>query len=53
MFQWNYGSLKTVNSSMNSVSDEEIKSIMQKAYNIFESNLNSVLNILGQGGSNE
>lgn len=53
MFQWNYGALKTVNSSMNSVSDEEIKSIMQKAYNIFESNLNSVLNILGQGGSNE
>lgn len=53
MFQWNYGALKTVNSSMNSVSDEEIKSIMQKTYNIFESNLNSVLNILGQGGSNE
>ena len=32
---------------------EEIKSIMQKAYNVFQNNLNEVLNILKEGGSNE
>lgn len=53
MFNWNYGALKTVSSSMKSVNDEEIKSIMQKAYNIFENNLNLVLNVLNEGGSNE
>lgn len=53
MFQWNYGALKTVNSSISSVIDQEIKDIMQEAYNVFENNLNLVLNTLGQGGSNE
>ena len=41
------------NASINSVSCEEIKSVMQKAYNVFQNNLNEVLNILKEGGSNE
>ena len=53
MFAWNYGAIKMTNASINSVSCEEIKSVMQKAYNIFQNNLNEVLNILKEGGSNE
>lgn len=53
MFAWNYGAIKMANASINSVSCEEIKSVMQKAYNIFQNNLNEVLNILKEGGSNE
>ncbi len=53
MFQWNYGALKQTNSAIDSTTDQEIKDIMQKACNTFENNLNLVLNILSQGGSNE
>ncbi len=53
MFQWNYGALKEANSSINNVKDKEIKDIIQKAYNIFENNLNQTLSILSQGGFNE
>ena len=53
MFAWNYGAIKMANASINSVSCEEIKSVMQKAYNVFQNNLNEVLNILKEGGSNE
>ena len=30
MFAWNYGAIKMTNASINSVSCEEIKSVMQK-----------------------
>lgn len=53
MFQWNYGALKSVNESINNVSDMDLKNIFQKAYDLFNSNLNLVLTILNQGGSNE
>ena len=53
MFQWNYGALKQVNAAMDSITDQQIKDIMQKSYHVFENNLNQVLNILNQGGSNE
>lgn len=53
MFQWNYGALKETNASMNSITDQELKDIMQKAFDVFENNLNLILNVLNQGGSNE
>lgn len=53
MFAWNYGAIKMANASINSVSCEEIKNILQKAYNVFQNNLNEILNILKEGGSNE
>lgn len=53
MFQWNYGALKSVNESINNVSDMDLKNIFQKAYDLFNNNLNLVLTILNQGGSNE
>ena len=52
MFNWNYGALKTTNSSIESVSNEEIKSILEEGFNMFDSNINEVLEIL-KGGNYE
>lgn len=52
MFNWNYGALKTTNSSIESVQNEEIKSVLEEGFNMFDSNINEVLEIL-KGGNNE
>jgi len=53
MFEWNYGALKKVNASINNVQNQEIKEILQKGYTLFNNNLNSIFQILEQGGQNE
>lgn len=53
MFEWNYGALKRVNAGICNVSDEEIKNILEKGYNLFKNNLNVILSILNMGGNNE
>ena len=53
MFNWNYEGLKKANTANNNVEDEEIKTTIEKCYNLFNNNLNVVLSILNQGGSNE
>lgn len=52
MFSWNYGCLKSTNGAINAVQDQEIKELLNKAFNFFDDNLNSVLSILN-GGQNE
>ncbi|MBE6160466.1 MAG: spore coat protein [Lactobacillales bacterium] len=52
MFNWNYGALKTTNSSIEEVQNEEIKSILEEGFNMFDSNINEVLEIL-KGGNYE
>ena len=52
MFNWNYGALKTTNSSIESVQNEEIKVILEEGFNMFDSNINEVLEIL-KGGNHE
>lgn len=47
MFQWNYGALKSVNDSISSINDKEIIGIMQRAIELFDDNLNDVLDTLG------
>lgn len=47
MFQWNYGALKSVNDSISSINDKEIIDIMQRAVELFDDNLNDVLDTLG------
>lgn len=47
MFQWNYGALKCTNDSISSVNDKEIIDIMRRAGELFDDNLNVVLDILG------
>lgn len=53
MFNWNYGAYKSTANSVNSVSDEEIKSMLERGVNVFHSSMTKVLNILNNGGNNE
>lgn len=53
MFEWNYGALKKTNDAINHVEDENIKEMFQNGYDLFNENLNKILNILNEGGSNE
>ena len=53
MFNWNYGAYKCSYNAISSVKDESLKEVLTKASNIFEENLNKILNILCNGGSNE
>ena len=54
MFNWNYEALKKTNVAVNQVTDEEIKNVLEKGYNLFKNNLNKTLSILNEGGtSNE
>ena len=53
MFNWNYGAYKTSLNASNSVNDENLSSVLQKASNIFHSNMTKVLNIINNGGNNE
>lgn len=53
MFEWNYNALKKVNVGIHNVEDEEIKTTLEEGYNSFKNNLNVILSILNEGGSNE
>ena len=53
MFNWNYGAYKSTYNANDNVKDEELKRVLTKASNIFERNLNKILNILCNGGENE
>ena len=49
-FEWNYGALKKTNNDKNLVNDQEIKDVFEKASNLFDDNLNSILKILESRG---
>ena len=53
MFNWNYSALKKMNVAVNQVKSEEIKEILTKGYNLFQNNLNLVLSLINEGGTNE
>ena len=53
MFNWNYDALKKVNVGIHNTEDEEIKKTLEEGYKIFKNNLNVILSILKEGGSNE
>ncbi|MDD5888833.1 MAG: hypothetical protein PUC82_05040 [bacterium] len=48
MFEWNYGALKKTNESISNTDDLEIITLLEKACSLFDSNLNLVLDILGE-----
>lgn len=50
MFQWNYGAYKKMKNSVGQVTDQEIVTVMDKAAEIFNQNLDTVLSILGGVG---
>ena len=47
MFQWNYGALKSSNDFISNINDKEIIDIIERAGELFDNNLNEVLDILG------
>lgn len=47
MFEWNYGAYKNTCNSIKSVDNEEIKSMLERASELFNSNMNQILEILG------
>ena len=51
MFNWNYEALKKMNVAINQVTDEQIKTTLEKGYNLFKNNLNITLSILNEGGN--
>lgn len=53
MFNWNYGAYKSSYNGGNSVTDDELAKMLEKASNIFHSNMTKILNILNNGGANE
>ena len=53
MFNWNYEAIKKTNVAVNYVEDEQIKEIIQRGYNLFKNNLNIILSLINEGGSNE
>lgn len=52
MFEWNYLAYKEVSNAVDSIVDEEIKDILDRASQLFYNNMNMVLGVLN-GGNNE
>lgn len=53
MFEWNYGAFKKTNEVVTKVEDQELLECLEKGKNLFLNNMETILNILNQGGSNE
>ena len=51
MFNWNYEALKKMNVAVNQITDEQLKTVLEKGYNLFKNNLNVTLSILNEGGT--
>lgn len=47
MFSWNYEAYKSIYNSISKVNDEEIKKILEEGSELFDENMNIVLDILG------
>lgn len=47
MFNWNFGAYKTSFNAVNSVSNEELKNILNKSSDTFMSIMNNIINIMG------
>lgn len=47
MFNWNYGAYKSIYNSISYVQDEEIKKLLEEGSELFDENMNLVLDILG------
>ena len=47
MFSWNYSAYKSIYNSISKVNDEEIKKILEEGLELFDENMNIVLDILG------
>ncbi len=53
MFEWNISSYKKFSDCLSKINDEEVKELMEENVKLFKSNIEEILSILNQGGSNE
>jgi len=53
MFNWNYGAYKSSVNAISCVTDEEIKSVLEKSANMFQNTMSDILSILSNGGNDE
>lgn len=53
IFNWNYGAYKKSVNAQKKLKNEELVTIFEETSNTFYNNMNTVLNILNQGGQNE
>ena len=53
IFNWNYGTYKKSVNAQKNLKNEELVTIFEETSNTFYNNMNTVLNILNQGGQNE
>ena len=53
IFNWNYGAYKKSVNAQKNLKNEELATIFEEASSTFYNNMNTVLNILNQGGQNE
>lgn len=47
MFNWNYSAFKCMNDALCCVEDDNIKSMIKKSIDLFNNNMNLVLDIIG------
>lgn len=51
MFEWNYGAYKSAYNGGQNVTDQEISEMLERASDIFHTNMQNILKILKQGGN--
>lgn len=49
MFNWNYGAYKCAYNSLKSITNEEIKDMIERVSNMFHNNMSNILTILEEG----
>lgn len=47
MFNWNYNAFKCTVNNINYINNKEIENILNEAINLFDNNMNNILDILG------
>lgn len=53
MFNWNFTAYKNSCNASNSVTDNELKMMLDKSSTVFNGSMNNILSIINGGGSNE
>lgn len=51
IFDWNYNALKSINDSIENITNNEIRELMTECLNLYDNNLLTIIKILG--GNNE
>lgn len=53
MFEWNVSTLKFANQFVNDIENQDIRDVLQEAYQTHQENLYDVIRAIEEGGQNE